>query len=115
MKAEQELLLINSLRSRDEEPLHFTIISSFGATFDFRVTGGLAGQVFHDDLLGLNLGSKVAENPTTAMIPVQGEKFTRRVLLPFDHSRFELLSHQPHYIRRSCVHVSTNTHRRRRF
>lgn len=98
MKAEKELLLINLLRMRDEESPHFTITSSIAATFDFRVSGALSGEVFHDDILGLHLGSEVAENPTATMIPVQGEEFTRRVLLPLDHSRFEFLSHQPHHL-----------------
>lgn len=98
MKAEKELLLINLLRMRDEESPHFTITSSIAATFDFRVSGTLSGEVFHNDLLGLHLGSEVAENPTATMIPVQGEEFTRRVLLPLDHSRFEFLSHQPHHL-----------------
>ena len=98
IKAENELLLINLLRMRDEEPPHFTIMSSIAATFDFRVTGGLIGQVLNNDFFGINLGSQVAENPTATMIPVQGEDFTKRVLLPLDHSRFEFLSHQPHHL-----------------
>ena len=49
-KAENELLLINLLRMRDEEPPHFTIMSSIAATFDFRVRGGLIGQALHEDV-----------------------------------------------------------------
>jgi hypothetical protein len=98
IKAENELLLINLLRMRDEEPPHFTITSSIAATFDFRVTGGLIGQGLQGDFFNLRLGSEAAENPTATMIPVQGEEFTRRVLLPLDHSKFEFLSHQPYHL-----------------
>jgi len=97
-KAENELLLINLLRLRDEEPPHFTIMSSIAATFDFRVRGGLIGQALHEDLFGINVGSEAAENPTATIIPVQGEEFTRRVLLPLDHPRFEFLAHQPYHL-----------------
>jgi len=97
-KAENELLLINLLRMRDEEPPHFSIMSSIAATFDFRVRGGLIGQALHDDFFGVNLGSEAAENPTATIIPVQGEEFTRRVLLPLDHARFEFLAHQPYHL-----------------
>ena len=92
-KAENELLLINLLRMRDEEPPHFTIMSSIAATFDFRVRGGLIGQALHEDFFGINLGGEAAENPTATIIPVQGEEFTKRVLLPLDHARFEFLAH----------------------
>ena len=98
IKAENELLLINLLRMRDEEPPHSTIMSSIAATFDFRVRGGLIGQGLSEDLFGINLGSEAAENPTATIIPVQGEEFTRRVLLPLDHARFEFLAHQPYHL-----------------
>lgn len=97
-KAENEMLLINLLRMRDEEPPHFTIMSSIAATFDFRVRGGLIGQALHEDFFGINLGGEAAENPTATIIPVQGEEFTRRVLLPLDHARFEFLAHQPYHL-----------------
>ena len=96
IQAENELLLINLLRMRDEELPHFTITASIAATFDFRVTGGLIGQALHDHFFNVSLGGAAAENPTTTMIPVQGEEFTRRVLLPLDHAKFEFLAHQPY-------------------
>ncbi|GBL38862.1 hypothetical protein EMGBD2_01200 [Nitrospirota bacterium] len=96
IQAENELLLINLLRMRDEELPHFTITASIAATFDFRVTGGLIGQALHDNFFNFSLGGEAAENPTTTLIPVQGEEFTRRVLLPLDHARFEFLAHQPY-------------------
>lgn len=96
IQAENELLLINLLRMRDEEMPHFTITSSIAATFDFRVTGGLIGQALQGDFFNFHLGGEASENPTATMIPVQGEEFTRRVLLPLDHSKFEFLSHQPY-------------------
>lgn len=97
-KAENELLIINLLRMRDEEPPHFTIMSSIAATFDFRVRGGLIGQALHEDFFGINVGNEAAENPTATIIPVQEEEFTRRVLLPLDHARFEFLAHQPYHL-----------------
>lgn len=102
LKAENELLLLNILRARDEEPLHFTLTSSIAATFNFRVNGGLLGRFFstnpnasnNSDFMTLNLGAEASENPTATIVPVQGEEFTKRVLMPLDHLRFQFLTNQ---------------------
>lgn len=102
LKAENELLLLNILRARDEEPLHFTLTSSIAATFNFRVNGGLLGRFLstspsvanNSNFMTLNLGAEAAENPTATIVPVQGEEFTKRVLMPLDHLRFQFLTNQ---------------------
>ena len=102
LKSENELLLLNILRARDEEPLHFTVTSSIAATFNFRVNGGLVGRMLsanpgtanNSNFLTLNLGAEASENPTATIVPVQGEEFTKRVLMPLDHLRFQFLTNQ---------------------
>ena len=102
LKSENELLLLNILRARDEEPLHFTVTSSIAATFNFRVNGGLLGRLLstnpstanNSNFLTLNLGAEASENPTATIVPVQGEEFTKRVLMPLDHLRFQFLTNQ---------------------
>ena len=44
-RIETELLLLNIARTRYHEPIHFTVVSSIAATFDFRVTSGLTGKL----------------------------------------------------------------------
>lgn len=88
-RVNSEQLLLNIVRARFYQPLHFTKVSSVAATFDFRVSAGitppegdargLAGPVFN---------ATVAENPTVTIVPIDGEEFTTRLLTPLDESRF---------------------------
>ena len=84
-RIETELLLLNIARTRYHEPIHFTAVSNIAATFDFRVNSGLTGLLAGApgaDSLSLTLGSSAAENPTVTIIPIQGEEFTKRLLMP---------------------------------
>jgi hypothetical protein len=102
LSAENELLLLNILRARDEEPMHFTVTPSIAATFHFQLNGGLGGRMFstnpnaayNSNFLSLNLGGEASESPTAQIVPIQGEDFTRRVLMPIDQNRFEFLTNQ---------------------
>jgi hypothetical protein len=93
-QVEAEMLLLNIARARQGEPLHFTAISNVAATFDFRSSGGVGGQVFENggpvfakNFYLFNLGASVAENPTVSIIPIQGEEFSKRILTPNDLER----------------------------
>lgn len=89
-------LLTNIARAHHHQPIHFTAVSNIAATFDFRFNvgatpglGGLSGNV----LMPI-FGGSVAENPTISIIPIEGEEFTRRLLTPFQQSKFMLLLRQ---------------------
>jgi hypothetical protein len=100
-QVEAEMLLLNIARARQGEPLHFTAISNVAATFDFRSSGGVGGQVFENggpvfakNFYLFNLGASVAENPTVSIIPIQGEKFSKRILTPMDETKLGFLAGQ---------------------
>ncbi len=89
-------LLINIARAHQHQPIHFTGISNIAATFDFRVSAG-AGPVFTGDAgraLVPIFGGSVAENPTISIAPIEGEEFTKRLLTPFQETKFLLLLRQ---------------------
>ena len=96
-RIETELLLLNIARMRYHEPIHFTVVSSIAATFDFRVNTGITG-VFSEnpgvDSLSLTMGSSAAENPTVSIIPIQGEEFTKRLLTPMSEITIQFLADQ---------------------
>lgn len=89
-------LLLNIARAHHHQPVHFTGVSNVAATFDFRVTAGatpaLTGEA-GKTLLPV-FGGSVAENPTISIAPIDGEEFTRRLLTPFQESKFTLLLRQ---------------------
>lgn len=101
-QVEGELLLLNIARARNGSPVHFTSLANVAATFDFRVNGGVGGQLventgspdFVRNLLSLNFGSSVSENPTMSIIPIQGEEFTKRIMTPLDAAKFGFLVRQ---------------------
>lgn len=96
-RIETELLLLNIARTRYHEPIHFTVVSSIAATFDFRVNTGITGVLTESpglDSLSLTLGSSAAENPTISIIPIQGEQFTKRLLTPISENTIEFLANQ---------------------
>jgi hypothetical protein len=89
-------LLINIARAHQHQPIHFTGVSNVAATFDFRVNAvatpaftGEAGRA----LLPI-FGGSVAENPTISIAPIEGEEFTKRLLTPFQETKFLLLLRQ---------------------
>lgn len=94
--AASKQLLLNIARAHHHQPLHFTGVSNVAATFDFRFSaggtpalGGLAGAV----LMPI-IGGSLAENPTISIVPIEGEEFTKRLLTPFQQSKFTLLLRQ---------------------
>lgn len=96
-RIETELLLLNIARMRYHEPIHFTVVSSIAATFDFRVNTGITGVLTESpglDSLSLTLGSSAAENPTISIIPVQGQEFTKRLLTPISENTIQFLADQ---------------------
>ena len=89
-------LLINIARAHQHQPIHFTGVSNIAATFDFRVSAG-ATPAFTGDAgraLVPIFGGSVAENPTISIMPIEGEEFTKRLLTPFQETKFLLLLRQ---------------------
>jgi len=87
-------LLINIIsRAHQHLPIHFTGVSNIAATFDFRVNAGaipaLTGEASRARMP--IFGSSVAENPTISIAPIEGEKLTKRLLTPFQETKFLLL------------------------
>lgn len=89
-------LMINIARAHHHQPIHFTGVSNVAATFDFRVNAGATPALTGDSggkILPL-FGGSIAENPTISIAPIEGEDFTRRLLTPFQESKFTLLLRQ---------------------
>jgi len=89
-------LLINIARAHQHQPIHFTGVSNIAATFDFRVNAG-ATPAFTGEASRALLpifGGSVAENPTISIAPIEGEEFTKRLLTPFQETKFLLLLRQ---------------------
>jgi len=89
-------LLINIARAHYHQPIHFTGVSNVAATFDFRINAGATPALTGESggkILPL-FGGSVAENPTISIAPIEGEEFTRRLLTPFQESKFTLLLRQ---------------------
>ena len=89
-------LLTNIARASYHQPIHFTSVSNVAATFDFRFSAGATPALggFPGKALLPIFGGSVAENPTISIVPVEGEEFTRRLLTPFQQSKFTLLLRQ---------------------
>jgi hypothetical protein len=84
-----EELLLNIVRARFYQPVHFTKVSSVAATFDFRVTVGITPPAGDSrSLVAPMFSATVAENPTVTIVPIDGEEFTTRLLTPLDEGRF---------------------------
>lgn len=89
-------LLTNIARAHHHQPIHFTAVSNIAATFDFRFNAGATpalGGLSGNAILPI-FGGSVAENPTISIVPIEGEEFTRRLLTPFQQSKFMLLLRQ---------------------
>jgi hypothetical protein len=89
-------LLINIARAHQHQPIHFTGVSNIAATFDFRVNAGATPALTGDASRTIMpiFGGSVAENPTITIAPIDGEEFTKRLLTPFQETKFLLLLRQ---------------------
>ena len=89
-------LLINIARALQHQPIHFTGVSNIAATFDFRVNAGATPALTGEAGRALMpiFGGSVAENPTISIVPIEGEEFTKRLLTPFQETKFLLLLRQ---------------------
>jgi hypothetical protein len=89
-------LLINIARAHQHQPIHFTGVSNIAATFDFRVSAGATPALTGEASRGLMpiFGGSVAENPTISIVPIEGEDFTKRLLTPYQETKFLLLLRQ---------------------
>jgi len=89
-------LLINIARAHQHQPIHFTGVSNIAATFDFRVSAGATPALTGESSRALMpiFGGSVAENPTISIAPIEGEEFTKRLLTPYQESKFLLLLRQ---------------------
>ena len=83
-------LLINIARAHQHQPIHFTGVSNIAATFDFRVNAGATPALTGEASRALMpiFGGSVAENPTISIVPIEGEEFTKRLLTPFQETKF---------------------------
>lgn len=89
-------LLLNIARAHHHQPVHFTGVSNVAATFDFRINAGATPALTGESgttILPI-FGGSVAENPTISIAPIDGEDFTRRLLTPFQETKFTLLLRQ---------------------
>jgi len=89
-------LLINIARAHQHQPIHFTGVSNIAATFDFRVSAGATPAFTGEASRALMpiFGGSMAENPTISIAPIEGEEFTKRLLTPFQETKFLLLLRQ---------------------
>jgi hypothetical protein len=89
-------LLINIARAHQHQPIHFTAVSNIAATFDFRVSAGATPALTGEASRGLMpiFGGSIAENPTISIVPIEGEEFTKRLLTPYQETKFLLLLRQ---------------------
>src|SRR5262249_20881045 len=89
-------LLLNIPRARNNQPMHFTGISSIAATYKYAFNGGLGPALTGDKgwLVLPTLGGLSEENPTISLAPMQGDEFTQRLLTPFPEERLTLLLRQ---------------------
>ena len=87
---ETKMLLLNIARARHQRPTHFTAISNVAASFTFHVSAGIGPPGAGDSAYALtpSLGGSISESPTVSIVPIQGEEFTKRVLMPLDETKF---------------------------
>ncbi|HEY2944093.1 MAG TPA: hypothetical protein VGN09_16785, partial [Vicinamibacteria bacterium] len=89
-------LLLNIARARQNQPMHFTAISSIAATYKFSITAGVGPALTGERgrLLVPIVGGGAEENPTISISPMQGEEFTQRLLTPFPEQKLTMLLRQ---------------------
>jgi hypothetical protein len=93
----QEILLLNIARLSHEDPIHFTMVGSIAATFDFTTSGNLSGSIVTPpggNFLNFALSTSASENPTLSIIPLSGQDFTQRIITPISENSFAKLGYQ---------------------
>jgi hypothetical protein len=91
-----KLLLINIARAHQNEPMHFTTVSSIAATYNLQFNAGV-GPAMTGDLGYLPVpfvGGSSGESPTLSLTPMQGDEFTQRLLTPFEEYKVTMLLRQ---------------------
>ena len=89
-------LLLNIARAHNNQPMHFTAISSIAATYKFSVSAGITPALTGErsSLILPIIGGSAEENPTISIAPMQGDEFTQRLLTPFQEQKLTLLLRQ---------------------
>jgi hypothetical protein len=89
-------LLLNIARARNNQPIHFTAVSSIAATYRVTTSAGI-GPALTGNRGGLVvpiLGTSTESSPTISIAPMQGDEFTQRLLTPFREAQLTLLLRQ---------------------
>ena len=92
----EEQLLLNIARARNNQPIHFTAVSSIAATYRLTTNAGI-GPALTGSRGGLVvplLGASSESSPTISIAPMQGDEFTQRLLTPFREGQLTLLLRQ---------------------
>jgi len=92
----QEQLLLNIARARNNQPIHFTAVSSITATYRLTTNAGIGPAVTGNrgGLIVPLLGASAESSPTISITPMQGDEFTQRLLTPFREGQLTLLLRQ---------------------
>ncbi|HYS54648.1 MAG TPA: hypothetical protein VER58_12895 [Thermoanaerobaculia bacterium] len=92
----EKQLLLNIARARNNQPIHFTAVSSITATYRLTTNAGI-GPALTGNRGGLVvplLGTSAESSPTISIAPMQGDEFTQRLLTPFREAQLTLLLRQ---------------------
>jgi hypothetical protein len=92
----EEQLLLNIARAHNNQPIHFTAVSSIAATYRLTTNAGI-GPALTGNRGGLVvpiLGTSAESSPTISISPMQGDEFTQRLLTPFREAQLTLLLRQ---------------------
>jgi hypothetical protein len=95
-KSVEQQLLLNIARARNNQPIHFTAVSSIAATYRMTTNAGI-GPALTGNRGGLVvpiIGTATESSPTISIAPMQGDEFTQRLLTPFREAQLTLLLRQ---------------------
>ncbi len=89
-------LLLNIARARNNQPIHFTSISSIAATYRVSASAGLTPALTGErgGLVVPAIGTATEQSPTISISPMQGDEFKTRLLTPFREAQLTLLLRQ---------------------
>lgn len=92
----EKQLLLNIARARNNQPIHFTAVSSIAATYRVAANAGIGPAVTgsRGGLVVPLLGGATESSPTISIAPMQGDEFTQRLLTPFREGQLTLLLRQ---------------------
>lgn len=92
----EKQLLLNIARARNNQPIHFTAVSSITATYRLTTNAGIGPALTggHGGLVVPLLGTSAESSPTISITPMQGDEFTQRLLTPFREAQLTLLLRQ---------------------